>query len=102
MHKTNFQNDADENKDSYEEEDLVKDEKFKIKEEKIEILMEKPLQQSEAEKPKAPIEEQMGAMINCKDCSFSSENENISKLHFFLTIIPKQKSLKGFLPRWKI
>ena len=64
--------------------------------------MGKPLQQSEAEKPKAPIEEQMGAMINCKDCSFSSENENISKLHFFLTNIPKQKSLKGFLPRWKI
>ena len=64
--------------------------------------MGKPLQQSEAQKPKAQIEEQMGAMINCKDCSLSSENEDISKLHFFLTNIPKQKSLKGFLPRWKI
>ena len=64
--------------------------------------MGKPLQQSEAQKPKAQIEEQMGAMINCNDCSFSSENEDISKLHFFLTNIPKQKSLKGFLPHWKI
>ena len=43
--------------------------------------MGKPLQQSEAQKPKAQIEEQMGAMINCNDCSFSSENEDISKLH---------------------
>ena len=61
--------------------------------------MGKPLQQSEAQKPKAQIEEQMGAMINCNDCSFSSENEDISKLHFFLNNIPKQKSLKGFFPR---
>ena len=79
-------------------EDLVKDEKFKIEEE---ILMEKLLQQSEAEKPKAPIEEQMGAMINCKDCSFSSENENISNLHFFSHQYTEAKIIERFPPTLK-
>ena len=37
----------------YEEDDLVKEEN--IDEEKCEILVEKPLQQCEAEKPKAPL-----------------------------------------------
>ena len=63
--------------------------------------MEKLLQQSEAEKPKAPIEEQMGAMINCKDCSFSSENEGISKLHFFSHQYTKAKIIERFPPTLK-
>ena len=79
VHTTNFQTEADENYDSYEEDDLVKEEKVKIEEEKCEILIEKPVQPYDAEKPiKAPIEEQM---IKCNDCSFSSQNEDISKLH---------------------
>ena len=79
VHTTNFQTEADENYDSYEEDDLVKEEKVKIEEETFEILIEKPVQPYEAEKPfKAPIEEQM---IKCDDCSFSSQNEDISKLH---------------------
>ena len=58
--------------------------------------MGKPLQQSEAQKPKAQIEEQMGAMINCNDCSFSSENEDISKLHFFSHQYTKAKIIEHF------
>ena len=43
VHPTNFQTEADENYDSYEEDDLVKEEKVKIEEEKCEIFIEKPV-----------------------------------------------------------
>ena len=96
VHKTNFQTEADENDDSYEE-----DGKVNIEEEKIEILVGKPLQQCDAGKPKAPIDEHMGMLIECNDCSYLSQNENISKLHLLSHRYSEAEIIDRFPPALK-
>ena len=78
---------------------LVKEEK--IEEDIFEIPMEKPLQRSEPEKATAAIEEEMGPMMNCKDCTFSSENEDISKLHLLSHRYSEAEIIEKFPPMLK-
>lgn len=105
QHKTKknidcFQIEADEHDSIDEEDDLVNDKKVKKKEEQCEILMKNPLQQYEAEKPVPPIES-IGMMIKCNDCSYSSQNEDISKLHLLSHKYSETEIMKSFPPTLK-
>ena len=103
LHETDIQNEAAENLDNYdiyEEEDLVKDEKVKNEEVECEILMEEPLEQNEGEKPTPPIEN-CGMIIKCDDCSYSSQNEDISKLHLLSHKYSETELVKMFPPTLK-
>ena len=95
-----FQIKADEHDSINEEDDLVNDKKVKKKEEQCEILMKNPLQQYEAEKPVPPIES-IGMMIKCNDCNYSSQNEDISKLHLLSHRYSETEIMKSFPPTLK-
>ena len=95
-----FQKEVGENYEICDKDDLVKDEKVKKKEEQSEILMESSLQQYEAEKPVPPIENK-GMIMKCNDCSYSSQNEDISKLHLLSHKYSETEIMKRIPPTLK-
>ena len=81
-HKQIAQTEANENFDNYEEGEFVKDKQIQNYEEK---------ESNEAEKLVPPI-------IRCKVCNYSSQNEDISKLHFLSHIYSETEILQNFPP----
>ena len=100
-----FEKEVGENYEICDKDDLVKDEKVNKKEEQREILMKNPPQQDEAEKPLPPIESiytiPIDMLIKCNDCSYSSQNEDISKLHLLSHKYSETEIMKRIPPTLK-